>query len=64
MEIDLYAVWECGSNLTFQGGYSRFMADDGIEDATGGFDDDGDFFYLQMTVPFGYGAGGMTSIDD
>jgi len=62
MELDLYAVWECGKNLIFQGGYSRFMADDGIEDATGGFDDDGDYFYLQMTVPFGY-AGGMTSID-
>ena len=63
MEIDIYAVWECGSNLVFQGGYSRFMAGDAVEDATGGFDDDGDFIYLQMTVPFGHANDGMTSVD-
>ena len=52
-EIDLYAIWSCGENLDFQAGWSIFQPGDGIEDLTGGFDDNGNFFYVQMTVPFG-----------
>ena len=52
-EIDLYAMWDCGESLAFQAGWSHFMPGDAIENANGGFDDAGNFFYLQMTVPFG-----------
>ncbi len=55
-EIDLYAIWNCGSNLTFQAGWSYLMVGDATEQSTptGTFDDDGHFFYLQMSVPFGH----------
>ena len=53
-EIDLYATWDCGENLAFQAGWSMFQAGDAVETlTTGGFDDNGNFFYVQMTVPFG-----------
>ena len=52
-EIDLYATWDCGENLAFQAGVSMFQAGDAVEEITGGFDDNGNFIYVQMTVPFG-----------
>jgi PKD repeat protein len=54
-EIDLYASWDCGPSLAFQAGWSMFMPGKAVEQSTpsGTFDDTGNFFYLQMTVPFG-----------
>jgi hypothetical protein len=48
-EIDLYTTWDCGEKLAFQAGWS--MVEPG--DAFGADAEDGDFFYVQMTVPFG-----------
>ncbi len=52
-EFDFYSTWDCGESLNFQAGVSLFQAGDAVKEITGGFDDDGTFFYLQMTVPFG-----------
>jgi hypothetical protein len=47
-EIDLYTTWDCGESLAFQAGWSMFSPGDALL-----VDEDGDFFYVQMTVPFG-----------
>ena len=52
-EVDFYAVCQVFGENELRFGYSNFQPGDAIEDATGGFDDAGDFFYLQVTVPFG-----------
>ncbi len=53
-EIDLYAMWSVAENLEMQFGWSIFMPGDAVEQAAGGgFDDGGNFFYVQLMVPFG-----------
>ena len=55
-DIDIYAVCQVMGDNELRFGYSRFEAGDAVKDATGGFDDAGDYLYLQVLVPFGTAA--------
>jgi len=51
-EIDLYLSYNWSESTLVSFGWSRFSAGDAVSDATGGFDDSGDFFYLQAELEF------------
>ena len=52
-EIDLYAKWRLRGESKLKLGVSFFQAGDAVEQATGGFDDNGTFAYVQWSTPFG-----------
>jgi hypothetical protein len=52
-ELDVWARWGFLSESTLETGLSVFWAGDAVEEATGGYDDDGLFLYLQLSVPLG-----------
>ena len=52
--MDLLGLGTGGRDAAFEIAAAKCRASDAVETlTTGGFDDNGNFFYLQMTVPFG-----------
>ena len=52
-EIDVRFRFTPNNTVDLSLGFSLFQAGDAVEDATGGFDDDGSFVFFEMGVNFG-----------